>query len=378
MNSPSACFERDSKPPWRVLALPCLLLAAGLAAPSFAAEPSRIKDDEIIRLHPAAAHLTTNTSGAIFWEAPLTAHVYEPEHRELMVGLFLRTLGITEESYSPEERRLAAERARGFLVDHQRGKIVRLRLAEQTADLPPTDATGLATGWLRWPATQTTNPPPVITVAIDPQFTGGRHFTGAVHLVSSQGWTVISDIDDTIRVSQVLDKQALMQNTFCRPFVPVDGMAALYRRWQGHLGCAFFYVSGSSWALYDPLRDFVRTNQFPEGVFELRRVYAGDASLLQLLRTPQNYKLDTISAILQRWPHRRYILVGDTGERDPEVYGALARQYPEQIRWIFLRDVTGQPRDAERYRAAMEGFPPERWQLFKNPSTLPPPERLFR
>ncbi|WCJ60251.1 App1 family protein [Fontisphaera persica] len=192
-----------------------------------------------------------------------------------------------------------------------------------------------------------------------------------MHLVSSQGWTVISDIDDTIRVSQVLDKQALMQNTFCRPFVPVDDMATLYRRWQVHLGCAFFYVSGSSWALYDPLCDFVRTNQFPEGVFELRRVYAGDASLLQLLRTPQNYKLDTISAILQRWPHRRYILVGDTGERDPEVYGALARQYPEQIRWIFLRDVTSHPRDAERYRAALEGLPPNAG----NSSPIPPPSQ---
>lgn len=375
MNSPNAFFNSRSAAGWGWLFLVCLGLCL-LGAEEAGNTPSPIKADEVVRLQPAAAHLSTNAEGVVFWEAPITAHIFEPEPRDLMVGVFLRALGITEEAYPPEQRRLAAERARGFLVDHQRGKVIRIQLAGQTADLGPTGADGLATAWVRWPAVN--HQPAVLPVAVDTKFTHGRSFTGAVHLVAPAGWTVISDIDDTIRVSHVLDKQALMQSTFCRPFVPVDGMAGRYRRWQTNLSCAFFYVSGASWALYDPIGDFIHTNHFPAGVFELRRVYAGDASLLQLLRTPQNYKLDTIGTILQRWPHRRYILVGDTGERDPEVYGALARRHPEQVRWIFLRDVTGQPRDAERYRTALDGVPPARWQLFKDPAELPEGHLLSR
>ncbi|MCX8156827.1 MAG: DUF2183 domain-containing protein [Verrucomicrobiae bacterium] len=372
MNSPSAFSSKANTAGWGLalwLGLGLSLWGAG-DSPDL---PPPLKADEVVRLQPTAAHLATNAEGAIFWEAPLTVHVFEPEPRELMVGLFLRTLGITEEAYSPEQRRLAAERARGFLVDHQRGKKVRLLLAGQKADLGPTSSEGLATAWIRWPVGNQETV--VLPVMVDTNFTAGRSFTGMVHLVNARGWTVISDIDDTIRDSQVLDRHALMQNTFCKPFVPVPGMAALYRQWQTDLGCVFFYVSGSSWALYDPLRDFVRANQFPEGVFELRRVY-GDTSALQLLRTPQNYKLNTISTILERWPHRRYILVGDTGERDPEVYGLLARQYPAQVRYIFLRDVTNQPREHERYRKALEGVPPQRWFLFKDPAALPHPKTL--
>ncbi|WCJ57876.1 DUF2183 domain-containing protein [Fontisphaera persica] len=382
MNLPNAFFKRGMGFLWHCLLLLGLGLNTGLApAGEPAAVPSYIKDDEVIRLHPTAAHPTTNAAGVLYWEAPVTVHVYEPEKRDLMVGLFLRTLGITDEAYPPEQRRLAAERARGFLVDHQRGKIVRVHFAGQHLDLGPTAADGLATAWLRWPAMAAPDAvptPPTVPLTVNTQFTNGRSFTGTVHLISAEGWTLISDIDDTIRDSQVLDRQALMQNTFCKPFRPVEGMAPLYQRWQTRLHCAVFYVSGSSWALYDPLHDFVRTHQFPTGIFVLRRVYAGDASVLQLLRTPQNYKLEAIGNILQRWPHRHYLLVGDTGERDPEVYGALARQYPEQVRGIFLRDVTGQPRDDERYRKAFDQVPANRWRLFKDPAELSDIETLLR
>ena len=60
------------------------------------------------------------------------------------------------------------------------------------------------------------------------------------------------------------------------------------------------------------------------------------------------------------------MLVGDSGESDPEIYGALALKYPAQIQAIYIRDVTGEPRDSNRYRTAFKEVPPARWKLFRN------------
>jgi len=68
-----------------------------------------------------------------------------------------------------------------------------------------------------------------------------------------------------------------------------------------------------------------------------------DRSLLTLFGDPEKTKIDTITSILQRYPHRQFVLVGDTGERDPEVYGHMLRQYPHQIQRVFLRDIPPKP-----------------------------------
>jgi phosphatidate phosphatase APP1 len=61
------------------------------------------------------------------------------------------------------------------------------------------------------------------------------------------------------------------------------------------------------------------------------------------------------------------VLVGDSGEKDPEVYGQIAREHPAQILRIYIRDVTGDRADDARYRGAFRGIPAEKWQLFRDP-----------
>jgi phosphatidate phosphatase APP1 len=68
------------------------------------------------------------------------------------------------------------------------------------------------------------------------------------------------------------------------------------------------------------------------------------------------------------FPKRRFILVGDSGEKDPEIYGALARSQPGRIVGIFIRDVTGDA--AARYEAAFRGVPRETWAVFKDPAEV--------
>lgn len=75
--------------------------------------------------------------------------------------------------------------------------------------------------------------------------------------------------------------------------------------------------------------------------------------------------------MLNDFPRRCFVLVGDSAEQDPEIYGELARANPERIAAIFIRDVTGEPVDAPRYAQALRGLPAGRSTLFTDPDGLP-------
>jgi phosphatidate phosphatase APP1 len=191
-----------------------------------------------------------------------------------------------------------------------------------------------------------------------------------IHSLGEQGTSVISDIDDTIKVSEVLDRSALLKNTFCRPFKPVDGMAGVYRNWEQLHGARFHYVTASPWQLYLPLSDFTRSNAFPAGTWHMKDFRVKDRSVLSLFASPERYKPGVIEPLLRRFPKRQFVLVGDSGEKDPEIYGALARKHPGQIRCILIRDVTGESAASPRYEKAFARLPRELWQIFKEPREI--------
>jgi phosphatidate phosphatase APP1 len=180
---------------------------------------------------------------------------------------------------------------------------------------------------------------------------------------------VISDVDDTVKVSQVRDRRELLANTFLRAFRGVPGMAEAYRQWAAD-GAAFHYVSASPWQLYAPLARFLAAERFPEGSFHLKLFRVKDSSFFDLYANPEVYKRRTIEPILKTYPRRKFVLVGDSGEEDPEIYGALAREHPGQIVRILIRDVTGEQADAERYRIAFRGVEADRWMVFREASGI--------
>ncbi len=71
-----------------------------------------------------------------------------------------------------------------------------------------------------------------------------------------------------------------------------------------------------------------------------------------------------------RFPHRKFFLIGDSGERDPEIYAALARKFPEQVERILIRDVTGETAEADRYKTTFIGVPRHVWTVFREPSEI--------
>ena len=193
--------------------------------------------------------------------------------------------------------------------------------------------------------------------------------SGPVQLVPPRGVSVVSDIDDTIKVSNVRERRELLLNTFVRPLKPVPGMAETYRRWATNSGTAFHYVSASPWQLAPVLGEFLTRDGFPAGTLQLRtlrwrkELFGG--------YSPDTHKRTEIGRLLAMFPEREFVLVGDSGERDPEIYGTLAREHPGRIRAIYIRDVTGEPATAERYKEAFKGLPAERWKVFKEPGELP-------
>jgi phosphatidate phosphatase APP1 len=64
---------------------------------------------------------------------------------------------------------------------------------------------------------------------------------------------------------------------------------------------------------------------------------------------------------------RTLILVGDSGERDPEIYGFIARKYPKRVHQIFIRAVKDENKDDERFLKAFENIPRNKWLVFTDP-----------
>lgn len=161
---------------------------------------------------------------------------------------------------------------------------------------------------------------------------------GQIYYVPQHGVSVISDIDDTIKMTGATSKREMLTNTFLKPFEVVEGMAELYRQWEA-TGCQFHYVSSSPWQLYEPLAELCSRSDFPSGSMHLRYFRVRDEMFKRFRPLRRNSKVGIIAGILKRLPNRKFILVGDSGEKDPEIYRFLARRYPQQIAAILIRDL---------------------------------------
>jgi phosphatidate phosphatase APP1 len=268
-----------------------------------------------------------------------------------------------------------AERARLFLVDHERGKKVFVRCGTNEFFVGKSSKDGtfgaevmLRESDLNQMARQAGAPFTAILRPGDP-----RIFSGAVFPLEAEGVSIISDIDDTIKITEVRDKQATLRNTFLREFQAVPGMAEFYQSLARSNGAAFHYISASPWQLYEPLAVLVASNGFPAGTFTLKEFRWKNRTFFSLFASPEKYKPGVIEPLLKQFPKRRFILIGDSGERDPEIYGALARKFPAQIIRIYIRDVTNETSGSERYQKAFRTIPRETWQIFRAPNELPLP-----
>ena len=336
------------------------------------AADGRLKPGEQLILFPTLGHPVGQG-----WEIDIHGWVYEPEKRRILTALLRRAIGIDEGELRAVEKGIFKERTQFFFADNERGRTFSVMLGERTWKLETSAANGHFTTRLHLAREDLSDPAVAAvitngTLAFKILSSGEppRKVTGNVRLLTETGLSVISDVDDTIKISEVRDRRSLLRNTFCRPFQPVPGMAAVYQSWAKSREAQFHYVSASPWQLYVPLEAFVRTNGFPAGTFHLKNFRVKDETFLDLFRSPEQYKLAVIEAMLEHFPKRQFVLVGDSGEKDPEAYGAIARKFPGQVAGIFIREVTGEEPDAVRYKTAFSGVPEGKWRIFVNAAEI--------
>jgi len=343
------------------------LLTVGLSALGVGA--SEIKSDETVVFFTTTAVLDEDGG---HWTVPIHGWIYEPERdsfwRGEVIEEFQEHLGVEPDS---AEGRRCADRAALFLVDNEGGKKLRIRIAGGVHELRKSEGNGHFEATLRLDAAEVRRHAKDRVLAFEAVTRDGdrRHFGGRVLLPPRHGVSVISDIDDTIKVSDVRDRRELMRRTFTLPFEAVPGMAPAYAAWAER-GATFHYVSSSPWQLYEPLDRFAAENKFPAGAYHLKRFRLKDRTLFDLFKSPFETKPPVIRAILVRHPGQRFVFVGDSGESDPEVYGLIARERPEQVLGIFIRRVEGADNGDERFKAAFAGVPPARWTVFTDPAAL--------
>lgn len=353
----------------KTLAILLMLVALRLGA---AEHWTNLKPDEQIVFYPTVAQRVPGETN--LWRAQIRGCVFEIEKRGLLVAAFREALELKTEEMTSAQSVVFGERARLFLVDHERGKkvFIRCRTNEFFVGKSAADGRFGAEVLLREPDLNRAGPEAGAPFAVLLRPGDPRTFTGTIFPLKAEGFSVISDIDDTIKITEVRDKEATLRNTFLREFQPVPGMGEFYQSLARTNVTAFHYISASPWQLYEPLAALVASNGFPAGTFELKEFRWKDRSFFNLFASPEKYKPSVIEPLLKQFPQRRFILIGDSGERDPEIYGALARKFPEQITQILIRDVTDESASAPRYEEAFRDIPREKWRIFKTATELSP------
>ncbi|CAI7662984.1 unnamed protein product [Penicillium manginii] len=165
-----------------------------------------------------------------------------------------------------------------------------------------------------------------------------------IEIIEPSGISMISDIDDTVKHSAIASgAKEMFRNTFVRELaeLQVAGVSEWYTQ-AAKRGVEMHYVSNAPWQLYPLLERYFKMAGLPPGSFHLKQ-YSG---MLQGIFEPTaERKRGSLEQILRDFPDRKFILVGDSGEADLEVYTDIVLANRGRILGIFIRDVTTPPKD---------------------------------
>jgi phosphatidate phosphatase APP1 len=173
------------------------------------------------------------------------------------------------------------------------------------------------------------------------------HATGEVRIIpEEQDRIIVSDIDDTVMVShstQTFRKLRLMlfKNALTR--TPFSNVAAFYtalaRGKDKQSNNPFFFISSSEWNLYDLLEDFFHYNKIPKGIFMLRKLNYSIYKFWKSGGGNHEHKYEKIKSLLEFYPGKNFILLGDSSQHDPEIYSRIAFEFPGRIETIYIRKI---------------------------------------
>lgn len=167
-------------------------------------------------------------------------------------------------------------------------------------------------------------------------------------------FVVISDIDDTVMFTGVANKAMMMWRILFQTApsrIAFPGVAAFYRAL--HRGASgeemnpLLYVSRGPWAIYEVLAEFFNLHRIPVGPILFLREWG--LTIQQPFPPPsRGHKLDLIRGMLDLYGKLPFILIGDSGQHDPEIYAQVVREHPGRVLATYIRNVS---RDPNRRRA---------------------------
>lgn len=170
------------------------------------------------------------------------------------------------------------------------------------------------------------------------------------YLVPTSGITVISDIDDILRITKIYQPKEGLLNSFARPFVQWMNMPDIYANWSSSIpGAHFHYLTTTPEQITRNYMDFIYKT-YPGGSFDTRPLNFSDVDATLSIRK------FLLQKIFLTYPKRKFILVADTSNNDVmNDYPEMATDFPGQVLCILLRNTTATD-DGDKFPYNTKGF----------------------
>ncbi len=169
----------------------------------------------------------------------------------------------------------------------------------------------------------------------------GLRVRGRVFVVADdQEIGIVCDVDDTIMVTALPRPFLAAWNSFVRDENarrPVPGMAVLLERMvREHHGCPVIYLSTGAWNVQPTIIRFLKRHLYPMGSLLLTD---WGPTTDRFFRSGQQHKKDSLERLATDFPNIRWILIGDDGQHDEDLYASFAMNHPDQVRAIAIREL---------------------------------------
>lgn len=305
---------------------------------------SPLKSDEYVLFLPSIAYIKDQKL-----HIEVDVWVYEKQKRPGFNTVLSKYMGVKIADLPQAQQNYFKEQTALFKVDSERNKQISVQFANgDIKELAKTNRAGRSDNTFIFdlnaiPQLQKSNQRIPFTLHSRADISSYALFS------PDEGYLIISDIDDTIKDSSVLDTKTLLRNTFLHAPKVAHDMPEKFQKLQEDLpNPLFVYVSSSPIQLFPVLSRFI-DEHYPKGVIKLRQSTAWN-EVIASKEDSIAHKKSTITQLLNAYPNKKVILFGDSGENDPEIYLDIGRQYPDRITEIYIRDVTNEAKNSPRYQ----------------------------
>jgi hypothetical protein len=326
-----------------------LLLTATTTLTAQRPPASSIAADETVVLFPTWACRPAGRDDA--WRVAVAGQVFEPEtDSELRAGLVeaaIASLDAIGLEPAGRARARARERLAAFVVDDESRERIVVAVGDTRAEMPRSSLDGSFAGELLVTGDDARALGGTLTLRVVLQDGDVRAMSTVVHCHEPEGVLIVSDIDDTVRIGTGDDARSRLRDAIVAEYRAVPGMAAAYRALVED-GAACAWLTAAPWPLHGPYAEFLRSEGFPAGSLRMRAIPLGRPDWLAALAQPTRHKRRALDELLATFPDRRFVLIGDTIEDDPEIFADVALAHGDRVLAILLREDPARPPDVER------------------------------